>query len=179
MTPPVSPGPEPLYDKPGSIDLAQAMMWVQFATLSCLGVVLGVALWQGFGLVRLEWVFSDIDLGDFKAVLFPAALVTGALLLVALVYGVLTWGLGAGRRWAQVATFVLMPVVIASGVLGTASVSNSAWGLATSVFWIPFPAVTVVTLASGTANQWFRQRGWDPWYRRYYSRRGRAARRSR
>ncbi|MCD0444514.1 hypothetical protein LO763_12875 [Glycomyces sp. A-F 0318] len=173
LTPPSTPlPPELLHRKPGTVTTAQVMLWLQFSFLICCGA--------GGGLTALFWSsaldFSDFEFGrDFsQGVGDLAAVVTaviGATVAVVILFGVLAVKIGAGRRWAQVTTIVVMLLAFVVGFFGLytgfqasgqagAPVDGSR--LIGTLAGLAMPLVTLLCLFTGSANQWFRQQGRDP-----------------
>jgi hypothetical protein len=172
FTPPSTPlPPELLHRKPGTVTAAQVMMWLQFSFLICCGA--------GTGLVSVFW--TSVDFSDFafdqdltEGIEDLAALVVVvvvATILVVILYGVLAVKIGAGRRWAQVLTILIMLASIVTGFLGlyTGFQAGDEAGAAVDgsrLIWtllgLSFPLVTLLCLFTGSANQWFRQKGRDP-----------------
>jgi hypothetical protein len=172
LTPPSTPlPPELLRRKPGTVTAAQVMLWLQFSFLICCGT--------GTGLVGLFW--TSVDFSDFafeqdftEGVEDLAALVTVvivATIAVVVLYGILAVKIGAGRRWAQVVTILIMLASIVVGFFGLytgfraedeagAAVDGSR--LIWTLLGLSMPLVTLLCLFTGSANQWFRQRGRDP-----------------
>jgi hypothetical protein len=103
-----------------------------------------------------------------------AALVTvviAATIALVILFGVLALKIGAGRRWAQVTTIVVMLLAFVSGFIGIytgfeASNEAGAPADASRLIWtlvsLAFPLVTLLCLFTGSANQWFRQKGREP-----------------
>lgn len=171
-TPPSTPLPaELLHRKPGTVTAAQVMLWLQFSFLICCGA--------GTGLVGLFW--TSVDFSDFafeqdltEGIEDLAALVTVvivATIAVVVLYGILAVKIGAGRRWAQVVTILIMLASIVIGFFGLyagfrtedeagAAVDGSR--LIWTLLGLSMPLVTLLCLFTGSANQWFRQRGRDP-----------------
>ena len=173
LTPPSTPlPPDLLHRKPGTVTTAQVMLWLQFSFLICCGT--------GGGLTALFWSealdFSDFEFSqdlsegieDLAAVvtLVIAATIAGVILL-----GVLAAKIGAGRRWAQVTTILVMLASVVVGFFGLytgfeaseqvgASVDGSR--LLWTLLGLAMPLVTLLCLFTGSANQWFRQKGRDP-----------------
>ncbi|MQM24375.1 hypothetical protein [Glycomyces albidus] len=171
-TPPSTPlPPDLLLRKPGTVTAAQVMLWLQFSFLICCGA--------GTGLVGLFW--TSVDFSDFAfdqdltgGIEDLAALVTVvivATIAVVVLYGILAVKIGAGRRWAQVVTILIMLASIVIGFFGLyagfrtedeagAAVDGSR--LIWTLLGLSMPLVTLLCLFTGSANQWFRQRGRDP-----------------
>lgn len=172
-TPPVfpsSPPPELLQRKPGTVTAAQVMLWLQFSFLICCGT--------GGGLAALFWS-QAVDLDDFgfgsdftAGVGDLAALVTVVIAVViasVILLGVLAVKIGAGRRWAQIATIAIMLAAFVFGFLGLYTGFEGREGapvdgsrLIGTLTGLAMPLVTLICLFTGSANQWFRQRGRDP-----------------
>lgn len=171
--PPVPPNPLPpdvLLRKPGTVTTAQVMLWLQFSFLICCGTggTLGVLFWsralnlEAFGF-REDFTAGLENLAALVTVVFAAVVALVVLL------GVLAAKIGAGRRWAQVTTILLMLAAFVSGFLAFytgfegregAPVDGSrlVWALVS----LALPLVTLLCLFTGSANQWFRQGGRDP-----------------
>lgn len=173
LTPPSIPlPPELLHHKPGTVTTAQVMLWLQFSFLICCGA--------GGGLTALFWSpaldFSDFELTqDFsEGIEDLAAVVTvviAATIAAVILFGVLAVKIGAGRRWAQVLTIAVMLVVFVGGFFGLytgfeASGETGAPVDGTRLVWtlvgLAMPLVTLLCLFTGSANQWFRQKGREP-----------------
>jgi hypothetical protein len=172
-TPPSTPPPpELLHRKPGTVTAAQVMLWLQFSFLVCCGA--------GGGLAALFWSsaldFSDFEFGrDFsEGVGDLAAVVTAviaATVVVVVLLGVLAVKIGAGRRWAQVTAIAVMLLAFVVGFFGLYTgfeASDDAGApvdgarLVGTLLGLAMPLVTLLCLFTGSANQWFRQRGRDP-----------------
>lgn len=172
LTPPSTPPPELLHRKPGTVTCAQVMLWLQFSFLICCGA--------GGGLTALFWS-QALDFSDFRftedfseGVEDLAAVVTvviAATIAVVILLGVLAVKIGAGRRWAQVVTIAVMLLTFVVGFLGlytgfqaSEQVGEPVDGsrLVGTLVGLAMPLVTLLCLFTGSANQWFRQRGPDP-----------------
>jgi hypothetical protein len=172
-TPPASPlPPDLLHRKPGTVTTAQVMLWLQFSFLICCGA--------GGGLTALFWSealnFSDFEFEEdlskgFGDLALVVTLVIAATIVVVVLFGVLAVKIGAGRRWAQVTTIVVMLLAFVSGFIGIytgfeASSQAGAPDKGSRLIWtllsLALPLVTLICLFTGSANQWFRQRGRDP-----------------
>lgn len=172
-TPPSTPlPPELLRRKPGTVTTAQVMLWLQFSFLICCGA--------GGGLTALFWSdaldFSDLEFEQDLSQGFEnlAALVTvviAATIALVVLFGILAVKIGAGRRWAQVTTIAVMLLAFVFGFIGIytgfeasgqagepADGSRLIWTLLS----LAMPLVTLLCLFTGSANQWFRQKGRDP-----------------
>ncbi|THV39508.1 hypothetical protein [Glycomyces buryatensis] len=166
MEPPRPTAPELLLRKPGTVTTAQVLMWLQFALTVCTGTVVGFVGLIVFGILpRLGSHGLD---PMFSQVIAPIVTV---IIVVAILYAVLANKLGAGRRWAQITTAVLMLLSIVGGAvsfnfgfkLGDSSgVPLETSGVFGSMPWLVMPVITLVCLCTGSANQWFRQGGLDP-----------------
>ncbi|GAA2284853.1 hypothetical protein GCM10009853_044520 [Glycomyces scopariae] len=172
LTPPSIPlPPELLHRKPGTVTTAQVMLWLQFSFLICCGA--------GTGLIGVFW--TSVDFGDFafdtdltdviEDLAALVILVVVATILVVILYGVLAVKIGAGRRWAQVVTILVMLATIVVGFLGlyTGFKTDDEAGAAVDgsrLIWtllgLSMPLVTLLCLFTGSANQWFRQKGREP-----------------
>jgi hypothetical protein len=172
-TPPATPlPPDLLHRKPGTVTAAQVMLWLQFSFLICCGA--------GGGLTALFWS-SALDFDDFgfsqdfsKGVEDLAAVVTVVIAVTigaVVLFGILAIKIGAGRRWAQVATIVIMLLAFVFGFVGIytgfeASAQAGAPADGSRLIWtllsLTMPLVTLLCLFTGSANQWFRQKGRDP-----------------
>jgi hypothetical protein len=172
-TPPANPlPPELLRSKPGTVTTAQVMLWLQFSFLICCGA--------GGGLTALFWSealnFSDFEFEEdlskgFGDLALVVTLVIAATIVVVILFGVLAVKIGAGRRWAQVTTIVVMLLAFVSGFIGIytgfeASSQAGAPADGSRLIWtllsLALPLVTLICLFTGSANQWFRQKGRDP-----------------
>ncbi|SDD19325.1 hypothetical protein [Glycomyces harbinensis] len=173
LTPPSIPlPPDLLHHKPGTVTAAQVMLWLQFSFLICCGT--------GGGLTALFWS-SAVDFSDFEftedfsqGVEDLAAVVTvviAATIATVILFGILAVKIGAGRRWAQVTTIAVMLLAFVVGFLGLytgfeASGEAGAPVDGTRLLWtllgLAMPLVTLLCLFTGSANQWFRQKGRDP-----------------
>jgi hypothetical protein len=172
-TPPANPlPPELLRSKPGTVTTAQVMLWLQFSFLICCGA--------GGGLTALFWSealnFSDFEFEEdlskgFGDLALVVTLVIAATIVVVILFGVLAVKIGAGRRWAQVTTIVVMLLAFVSGFIGIytgfeASSQAGAPADGSRLIWtllsLAMPLVTLICLFTGSANQWFRQKGRDP-----------------
>lgn len=172
-TPPATPlPPDLLLRKPGTVTAAQVMLWLQFSFLVCCGA--------GGGLTALFWSealdFSDFEFEEDLSQGFEdlAAVVTVVIALtIALVIliGILAVKIGAGRRWAQVTTILVMLLAFVFGFIGiyTGFETGSQAGApadGSRLIWtllsLAMPLVTLICLFTGSANQWFRQKGRDP-----------------
>ncbi|HEX2144663.1 MAG TPA: hypothetical protein VHG10_09165, partial [Glycomyces sp.] len=95
------------------------MLWLQFSFLICCGA--------GGGMTALFWS-EALDLKDFEfsrdfseGMEDLAAVVTvviAATIATVILLGVLAVKIGAGRRWAQVTTIVIMLLAFVFGFLG-------------------------------------------------------------
>ncbi|MBO3731277.1 hypothetical protein [Glycomyces niveus] len=172
-TPPSNPlPPELLHRKPGTVTTAQVMLWLQFSFLICCGA--------GGGLTALFWSdalnFSDFKFEEdlskgFGDLALVVTLVIAATIVVVILFGILAVKIGAGRRWAQVTTIVVMLLAFVSGFIGiyTGFEASSQTGapadgsrLIMTLLSLAMPLVTLLCLFTGSANQWFRQKGRDP-----------------
>ncbi|MCC3762091.1 hypothetical protein K3N28_03270 [Glycomyces sp. TRM65418] len=173
LTPPsVPPPPDLLLRKPGTVVCAQVMLWLQFSFLICCGA--------GGGLTALFWSqalgFDDFGFTrDFSEGVEDLAavvvVVIGATMALVILFGVLAVKIGAGRRWAQVVTIAVMLLAFVVGFLGlytgfqaSEQVGEPVDGsrLIGTLVGLAMPLVTMLCLFTGSANQWFRQRGRDP-----------------
>jgi hypothetical protein len=173
FTPPSTPPPpDLLLRKPGSVTCAQVMLWLQFSFMICCGA--------GGGMTALFWS-SMLDFEDFEftkdfseGIEDLAAVVTvviAATIAVVILLGVLAVKIGAGRRWAQVTTIAVMLLAFVVGFFGlytgfqaSEQVGEPVDGsrLIGTLVGLAMPLVTLICLFTGSANQWFRQRGRDP-----------------
>jgi len=172
-TPPSSPlPPELLHRKPGTVTAAQVMLWLQFSFLICCGA--------GGGLTALFWSdalnFSDLEFEQdlsqgFENLAAVVTIVIAATIALVILFGILAVKIGAGRRWAQITTIAVMLLAFVSGFIGIytgfeASNDVGAPADGTRLIWtllsLAMPLVTLICLFTGSANQWFRQRGRDP-----------------
>lgn len=173
MAPPTPPAPEILLRKPGTVTAAQTLMWIQFSFLVCCGTGgTFVALFSAGILDRIDLDEGFAEDAENLAVLIAA--VIAVMAASAVLFGVLAAKLGAGRRWAQITTIAVMLVVIVFGFAGMATdfkleertgapVEGSDFVAA--LLSLALPMVTLICLSTGSANQWFRQRGPEPWQR--------------
>jgi hypothetical protein len=162
--PPAGQGGAP-YRKPGTVLTAQVLMWVQFSlVLAWVAIValtalalLGLLSGLGAELEDVAWIIVTV-----------AAVIAALVVALTVLLGVLAAKLGKGRHWAQVTTIVLMILFIlvsASGLLSQTQRSDATIEIAfhsdlyTVVAGLAIPAVTLVCLFTGSANQWFRQGG--------------------
>lgn len=172
-TPPATPlPPDFLHRKPGTVTAAQVMLWLQFSFLICCGA--------GGGMTALFWS-SALDLEDFElardfseGIEDLAAVVTvvvAATIAAVILIGILAVKIGAGRRWAQVTTIVIMLLAFVFGFIGiyTGFETGSQAGApadGSRLIWtllsLTMPLVTLLCLFTGSANQWFRQKGREP-----------------
>jgi hypothetical protein len=172
LTPPSTPlPPDLLLRKPGTITCAQVMLWLQFSFLICCGA--------GGGLLSLFWS-QALDFNDFQftqdfseGVEDLAAVVTAvvaATTAVVILFGVLAVKIGAGRRWAQIVTIAVMLLAFVVGFFGlytgfraSEQVGEPVDGsrLIGTLVGLAMPLVTLICLFTGSANQWFRQKGRD------------------
>jgi hypothetical protein len=172
-TPPATPlPPELLHRKPGTVTAAQVMLWLQFSFLICCGA--------GGGLTALFWSealnFSDFEFEQdvsegFEDLAAVVTIVIAATIALVILFGILAVKIGAGRRWAQVATIVIMLLAFVFGFIGIytgfeASSQAGAPADGSRLIWtllsLAMPLVTLICLFTGSANQWFRQKGRDP-----------------
>jgi len=173
LTPPSTPlPPDLLLRKPGTVTCAQVMLWLQFSFLICCGA--------GGGLTALFWS-SALDFSDFEftqdfseGVEDLAAVVTvviAATVFAVILIGVLAVKIGAGRRWAQIATILIMLGAFVIGffglytgfkVDGQAGAPVDGSRLVWTLVGLAMPLVTLLCLFTGSANQWFRQKGREP-----------------
>ncbi|MEU6861368.1 hypothetical protein AB0B28_21145 [Glycomyces sp. NPDC046736] len=170
-TPPATPlPPDLLYRKPGTVTAAQVMLWLQFSFLICCGT--------GTGLAGLFWS-SLVDFEDFgfaddfsEGVEDLASLVVVVIVVVValvILLGILAAKIGAGRRWAQVMTILVMLAAFVIGFLGLYAGFETQEGapvdgsrLLGTLAGLSMPLVTLICLFTGSANQWFRQKGREP-----------------
>ncbi|RRS01984.1 hypothetical protein [Glycomyces terrestris] len=172
LTPPSTPlPPELLHRKPGTVTAAQVMLWLQFSFLICCGA--------GTGIIGVFWTSVDFgeftfdqDLTDvFEDLAALVVMVVAVTILVVILYGILAVKIGAGRRWAQIVTILLMLASVVVGFIGMytgfradddagAAVDGSR--LVWTLLGLSMPLVTLLCLFTGSANQWFRQRGREP-----------------
>jgi hypothetical protein len=187
MTTPPAPPPGPphgsgapiLLTKPGTITAAQVMLWLQFSTVVCCGAGAGLSTILSAELSRqIRSGLNEFGLdaaNDALSVVLLAA--TVALVLLSILIGVVAAKIGAGLRSAQVVAILLMLAFLLPGCVGvyglTAGADTSTGAVSTpaglfALLWLAMPAVTILCLVTGSANQWFRQRGWDPVRPRWY-----------
>jgi hypothetical protein len=172
-TPPSTPGhlpPDVLPRKPGTVTAAQVMLWLQFSFMICCGT--------GGGLMALFWS-SAVDFEDFaftedlsegmEDLASLVGVVVVAVILLVILIGILAVKIGAGRRWAQIVTILIMLAAFVFGFLGLYAGFESQEGsqidgsrLLGTLAGLSFPLVTLLCLFTGSANQWFRQRGREP-----------------
>jgi formate-dependent nitrite reductase membrane component NrfD len=120
--------------------------------------------------------FSDFEFEEdlskgFGDLALVVTLVIAATIVVVILFGILAVKIGAGRRWAQVTTIVVMLLAFVSGFIGiyTGFEASSQTGapadgsrLIMTLLSLAMPLVTLLCLFTGSANQWFRQKGRDP-----------------
>lgn len=171
--PPASPDPELLFRKPGTVTAAQVFMWLQFSFLVCCGTGWSLILLLGAGLVSRVGLPEQFE-GEEDQVFGLIAIFVAVFVAVAILYGVLAAKIGAGRRWAQVATIAIMLLVFVGGFVTTVSELQSESGDGIQLLalaWLAMPVATLIFLCTGSANQWFRQRGHEPWRQYWMNRR--------
>ncbi|GAB3223315.1 hypothetical protein GCM10027447_10920 [Glycomyces halotolerans] len=170
MTPPQSPRPEPLLRKPGTVTAAQTLMWIQFSLLVCCGTggTFIALFWSG--LLAEIGMTGDVTESAENLVTLAAVVVLG-IVGTAILFGILAAKIGAGRRWAQVMTIAIMLATINFGFIAVytgfqveeragkpVDTSDLVWALLS----LAMPAITMICLFTGSANQWFRQGGRRP-----------------
>lgn len=160
--------PEPLYDKPHAVDLAQVMMVFQYFML------LSVSF--GFGPRIFNWVkarttdvpvLSDIEGAIHIGTSYPIAIVAPVFVVYTIPYVAAVLQLGNGRRWARVAVLLMAPLNTAIGIGGVGRTYGEVLGLVSAVLWLTVAVCVLGGLATPRARRWFRQGGWAPWYARY------------
>lgn len=170
MAPPVR---DVLHRKPGTVTAAQTLMWIQFSFLVCCGT--GGA----FLALSSAGVFGELGFGeDFVEAMENLMVLTisvfAAVAAAAVLLGVLAAKLGAGRRWAQITTVVVMLGTIVFGFIGLyaqfetperAGTSVDGSSVVGTLLTLALPIVTLLCVCTGSANQWFRQGGRAPWPR--------------
>ncbi|WP_030160977.1 hypothetical protein [Glycomyces sp. NRRL B-16210] len=165
--------PEPLYEPPAGVKIAQTVAFLQVAGLFGIGVTLSTVGSLGTWLTRLLQFLTDADVETLKTDAFAIQVTGWTLVAASVTIGVTTWGIGAGKRWAQVVMVVLESALGAAAAIVTAVVGSSTLAFLTVPFAVLPMLAAAAALLTGSSNRWFAQRGWDPWYRRYYSRRRR------
>lgn len=171
----LSPPPEnePLYKPPGSVVAAQVVAFFQVAFLFGIGSVVATLGSIGGWSLRLLALFTELEAAEAQRAAELVHVGGWTMVGISFLLGVLTWGLGQGKRWAQAAMVAAQALLALAAAAGTAQVGDAPLGFV-AVCLLGLPALcAVVSLLSRSANQWFRQGGWGPWYDRYYARAGR------
>lgn len=171
MTP--TDAPEPLYKPPDAVKVAQAVAFLQVAGLFGIGATLSTVGSLGTWLSRLTEFVTDIDVGTLQGDAFAIQVTGWVMVGTSIVIGVLTWGIGAGKRWAQVGMILMQTLLGLASVVGIVRVGSDTLAVLVLAFVILPTLAAAAVLLTRRANRWFAQNGWDPWYRRYYSRRRR------
>ncbi|WP_026929340.1 hypothetical protein [Glycomyces tenuis] len=173
MTSPTADGPEVLYRKPGTVTAAQTLMWIQFSFVICCGFGTAFVTLFMTGIVGELGFDEDLLEGAENLLVLTVAVLLGVA-AVAVLFGVLAAKLGAGRRSAQIMTIVVMLGTIVFGFVGLYTqfeleeyVGSPVDGseVVGTLLALALPIVTLLCLCTGSANQWFRQGGRDPWPR--------------
>ncbi|GAB3649955.1 hypothetical protein [Glycomyces tarimensis] len=171
MTSAIPAEPEVLYRKPGTVTAAQTLMWIQFSFLLCCG---------GNGTITaLFWadIIDELGIGgEARGLLGFLVWAAAGFVATAVLYGILAAKLGAGRRWTQAATVVAMLAAVVFCFVGMATgfgLDNRTGGpvegssFVVALLATAMPMATLICLCTGSANQWFRQRGREPWLRHW------------
>jgi hypothetical protein len=174
--------PEPLYEAPGGIASIQVLGYFQVVGMLMLGAVLVVLGFIGPAIrpvvdfvsdPHAPRIYEDSDpLADAQAVF----LLTGeAAFIIAILMAIMIWGIDQGERWARTGMIALQAIIVLATVIGTVLTRSSYLGC----FGIMFAAAAVPVVAglmTSSVSQWIKQGGWDPWYQRYYAKKGRKRR---
>ncbi|MCD0447220.1 hypothetical protein LO763_26750 [Glycomyces sp. A-F 0318] len=168
MDRPLAREPEPLYDKPHAVDLAQVLMVFQYFMLMSVSF--------GFGPRIFNWVkgqtadvpvLSDIEGAIDIGTGYPIAVVAPVFVVYTIPYVAVVLNLGHGRRWARIAALLVVPLNTVIGIVGVGRTYGEILGLVSAVLWLTVAVCVLGGLASPKARRWFRQGGWAPWYHRY------------
>jgi hypothetical protein len=165
---PASFDPEPLYDKPHSVDLAQVMMVFEYFMLVSVSVGIGPRIFNWFkGETANVPVLSDLEAAINVGSSFPIPIVLAVIVVFTAPYVAVVLGLGHGRKVARAVAFLIVPVNTAIGIIAVIRTYGEVFALVVAPIWILVALCVIGGLASRTARQWFRQGGWEPWYLRY------------
>lgn len=165
---PASSDPEPLYDKPHSVDLAQVMMVFEYFMLVSVSVGIGPRLFNWFkGETANVPVLSDLEAAIDVGSSYPLMVVLAAIVVFTAPYIMVILGLGLGRKGARALAVVIVPVNTAIGIMTVIRTYGEVFALVVAPIWVLVALCVIGGLASRTARQWFRQGGWEPWYLRY------------
>lgn len=160
--------PEPLYDKPHSLDFAQVMLVFQYFMLLSVSFGFGPRIFNWFkGQTTDVPVLSDIEETIHIGTSYPIAIVAPVFVLYTIPYVAAVLQLGHGRRWARVAVIVMVPLNTAIGIGAIARTYGDVLGTISATLWLTVAVCILGGLASSKARKWFRQGGWAPWYVRY------------
>lgn len=168
MNRPMTLDPEPLYDKPHSVDLAQVMMVFQyFMVVSVsIGVVPRILSWVGVQPADLPFL-SGLDGTVHFGPSYPLSVVLPVLVVLTIPYIIVVLDLGLGRRWARAIALLVAPVNTVIGIEAVYSSYGAVPALVVAPVWIGVALCVIGGLLSRAGRQWVRQRGWEPWYQRY------------
>lgn len=160
--------PEPLYDKPHAVDLAQVMLVFLYFMLVSTSLGLGprVLGWVEDQTTDLP-VLADLEELFPVGTAYPIAVVLPAVVLLTIPYVAVVLQLGYGRRWARAAALLIAPAGAVLGIAGVLRTLGPVVALVLAPLWIAVALAVLGGLATRTGRQWFRQGGWAPWYLRY------------
>lgn len=160
--------PEPLYDKPHAVDLAQVMMVFQYFMLMSVSFGFGPRMFNWFKDQTTDIpVLSDIEGAIDIGASYPIAIVAPVFIVYTIPYVAVVLKLGHGRRWARAAVLILVPLNTTIGIAAVVRTYGDALGAISATVWLGIALCILIGLASSKARQWFRQDGWAPWYLRY------------
>ncbi|SDD30610.1 hypothetical protein SAMN05216270_10367 [Glycomyces harbinensis] len=160
--------PEPLYDKPHSVDLAQVMLVFQYFMLISVSLGLGPRLlgWVESHSADIPGV-SQLEKALPVGTTFPIAIVLPLIAVLTAPYAAMVFQLGRGRTWARGFAVLFAIGNAAIGILGVSRTYGDITAFVVAPVWVVMALCVIGGLASRSGRQWFDQGGWAPWYARY------------